>query len=364
MRLFRPSCAALAATAAVTALTLTPAAAAPAALGTSWHVVFTKHYGAANNFSGYTAVAPVSRTSAWAFGSTRIDGFPAPGTPVAVQWNGTSWQSSSLPSGLASDIGAASVVSASDVWAITETGGDVLHWNGAQWSVAEQVPGSRDSLLTGIEAVSDSDIWVFGTSGGGPGLGTWHFDGTTWTHITTGQASRVSGVTALSATDMWGSGSTAAGPSGNELVHFNGVTWQSVTAPALNGLDFGSTLPLSGTEVWATAIPGGISTKPLLVLDNNGTWTQVKLPWSVGNLGTLASDGHGGFWLNADSNTVSKAWLVHRTAAGTWSRTSTPGFMSQLALIPGTSSLWGSGWADTAGGTGANAQIWAHGPAA
>jgi hypothetical protein len=348
--------------AAASAATLALALPAQAALATGWHIVFTQHYGAAANDSGYTAAVAVNPKDAWVFGSTSVAGVPAPGTPVAVQWNGTGWQSSSLPSGLTSDIDAASAISANDIWAVTEAGGDILHWDGTQWSVAKHVTGQEGAVFTGIAAFTDSDVWVFGASGAGPGLGTWHFDGTTWTHVT-GRADRVGTVSALSPTDIWAIGSTAQGPAGNEIVHYNGSAWQPVSAAALKGLDCEDILALSDTNVWATAVVDGNTTKPVLAHLSNGVWSTVKLPWQLGNLGWLAPDRHGGFWLDA-SRSSSETWIAHRTAAGTWSRAHTPGFMGPVALIPGTTSLWGAGWSSTTAGTGSDAEIWAHGPAA
>jgi hypothetical protein len=60
---------------------------------------------------------------------------------------------------------------------------------------------------------------VFGNSGAGPGLGAWHFDGTTWTHVT---APALNGaffpdILALSGTDVWATASTASGK--ESLVH-------------------------------------------------------------------------------------------------------------------------------------------------
>jgi hypothetical protein len=132
---------------------------------------------------------------------------------------------------------AASVVSASSVWAATETNGDILHWNGSQWSVAEQEPGSAGLLSTGITAIGDSDVWAFGCSGLGPGTGTWHFDGQTWT-LVTGSAVGLVSASAVSASDIWGIGATSTGPCGDMLTHYNGTSWQPVTAPALTGLLF------------------------------------------------------------------------------------------------------------------------------
>jgi hypothetical protein len=362
VKLFRPTHAVLGAAAAATALALAQGLPAQAMLATSWHVVFSQHYGPASNYSGYTAVVAPSATSAWAFGSTNIGGLPAPGTPVAEQWNGTTWQRSTLPSGLTSEIIAASAISPNDVWAVTEVGGDVLHWNGSQWSVAEQVPGaSSGAMLTDVIAFSDSDVWVFGASGAGPGLGAWHYDGTTWTQVT-GRGGGVGFASALSPTDIWGLGSTARGPAGDEIVHYNGSAWQRVTATTLTSLDFSDIMAVSDTDVWATGVVNGITTKQRLVQLSNGVWSRVKIPFTVGSLGWLAPDGHGGIWLEASTSST-KTEILHRSATGRWTETTTPGLMGQMALIPGTTSLWGVGWSNT-GSTGANAQIWAHGSAA
>lgn len=57
----------------------------------------------------------------------------------AAHWNGTKWSGSPLPSGLHSEVNAASVVSASSVWAVTEANGDsgqaqLVHFNGTTWT--------------------------------------------------------------------------------------------------------------------------------------------------------------------------------------------------------------------------------------
>jgi hypothetical protein len=358
VKLVRPACAALGAVASAAALALVPSLPGQAALATSWHVVLTKHYGAAANYSGYSAVVAPSTSDAWVFGTTNGAGLPAPGTPVAERWNGTSWRSSTLPSGLTSEISAASADSSKDVWAVTEVGGDILHWDGTQWSVAEHATGRAGALFTDVLALSPRDVWAFGNSGAGPGLGAWHFDGTSWTHVT-GRASGVGWASAVSPTNIWGTGSVLA--PGDAIFHYNGTTWRHVTAPALNAAFYPHILALSGTDVWATASTA--SGKEWLVHLSGGQWTKVTLPWSGLMLEFFAPDGKGGFWLDASARSGQQKWALHYSAAGKWSRTAlSPGGMGAIALIPATTSLWGAGGVSTA--TGANAEIWAHGPAA
>jgi hypothetical protein len=350
MKPFRSTLAAAAAATSAAALAL----AVPAqAAGTSWSVVLTHHYGKARNYSAYTAVAAPGADNAWAFGTTSAAGAPAPGKPVAEHWNGTKWGSRALPSGLSSEIDAASVVSASSVWAVTEVGGDILHWNGSAWSVSDQVTGSG-LLFTGITAVNNSDVWAFGSSSLGPGLGTWHYNGHTWTQVN-GSAVGLVQASALSAKNIWAIGSSATGPSGNIIAHYNGTNWKPVTAAALSDLHFNDILALSSTNVWAV----GNGTGAALVHFNGSQWTSVPAPYSGIGLEYLAPDGQGGFWLDG-YDTSSKTWVVHYSAAGKWSRIRfTTGAMGPLALVPGTTSLWGVGSVPTA--TGSNAGVWAYG---
>jgi hypothetical protein len=356
MKPFRSTYAVLAAAASAAALALALGVPAQAA-ATSWSVALTKHYGPATNYSAYMAVAAPGADDAWAFGTTNGAGEPAPGTPVADHWNGTKWSSSPLPSGLSSTIVAASAVSASSVWAVTEVGGDILHWNGGKWSVAEDAPGT-DLLFTGITAVSNSDVWAFGSSSVGPGLGTWHYNGHTWTQVN-GSAVGLVSASAVSAKDIWAIGSTSEGPAGGLLKHYNGTSWKTATAAALSDLQFGGIVALSSSNVWATA--ENDSGEALLVHYDGSQWASVTVPYSGIGLNSFAPDGQGGFWLDGYDTTSSKTWVLHYSAAGTWSRTTlATGSMGPLALVPGTTSLWGVGSVPTSTPA-SNARVWAYG---
>jgi hypothetical protein len=357
MKSFRSTYTALITAASATTLALAVVVPAQAA-ATSWSVALTQHYGLASNYSMYTAVAAPAVGNAWAFGTTNGAGAPAPGTPVAEHWNGTEWSSSALPSGLSSEIDAASAVSASSVWAVTEIGGDILHWNGSAWSVSDHVPGS-DLLFTGITAVSNSDVWAFGFGNLGPGIGTWHYNGHTWTKVN-GSAVGLESASAVSATNIWAIGSPSEGPAGGVLEHYNGKTWAPVTAAALSGLYVSGVVALSSTNVWAIAV--NASNQALLVHFNGSEWTSVKEPYSGIVPEFFAPDGQGGFWLDSYVS-HSETWVLHYSAAGQWSRTMlTTGSLGPLALVPGTTSLWGVGSVPATSPAG-NARVWAYGQA-
>jgi hypothetical protein len=336
----------------VTALLLATGAPVQAATATGWNVVFTHHYGAATKASGYVSVIAPTSKDAWAFGGTDMSGATA-GAPVAEHWTGGSWRGSALPSGLTSNIQAASADSAQDIWAITSSGGTVLHWTGT-WSVADHIPGTGE--LTGVTAISPADVWVFGGGGATGGLGTWHYDGTGWTQQT-GSAVGLERASALSADDIWAIGSTSAPD--DSVMHYDGTTWTQVTDSALTGLQFAGILALSPSDIWLTATSQSSSLTGLVLHFNGSAWTSVTLPWH-GSPGQLASDGSSGVWFALQSPSGG-SYAAHQTGSGQVSRTliGTSSNLLDVARIPGTKSLWGAGLALTT--PGANATIWAHG---
>jgi hypothetical protein len=351
---FRRTRAALAAATSAASLALAAGLPAEAAPGPGWSLAFTRHYRPAANYSGYTAVVAPDARDAWAFGSTSTAGLPAPGSPVAEHWTGTRWRASALPSGLTSEIFAASAVDASDVWAVTEAGGNILRWDGTRWSVAEHVPGR--GAFTAVTALSGSDVWAFGGPGAGPGLGAWHYDGHSWTHVA-GPASGVQTSSAVSATDIWATGSGSS--AGDAILHYDGTSWRRVTAAALTGLGFGEILAEPGTGVWATAATSG--GRQQLVRFSGGRWTAVRLPWPGLTPGFLAPDGRGGLWLDGYGDS-GQTWMAHRSVSGRWSRVAlAAGVAGQLAAGPGGGSLWAVGAVKTPAGS--DAAVWAYRPA-
>lgn len=349
----RRAAAVLGGTLSLTALTLATGVPAQAA-SPGWVVVFTHHYGPAANNSGYLTVIAPGRNDAWAFGGTNLSGATA-GAPVAEHWNGTAWSASALPAGLTSQVEAASADSATDIWAVTQFGGTILHWNGTAWSVARQLPGSGQ--LTGVTALSPTNVWVFGGGGFTGGLGTWHFNGTSWTQQT-GNAVGLEEASALSPSSIWAVGSTSS--PANTIMHYNGTAWTRVTASALSGLQFSDIMALAPTNVWASANRQTNGFQAYLVHLTSSGWARISLPWQV-SPGRVASDGHGGLWETV-RDAASRTWAVHMTATGQLSRTLIGASVSlfRLAQIPGTTSLWGAGLMATTP-SGSNATIWAFG---
>jgi hypothetical protein len=343
----------------VVAVALVPAHAATGSTG--WRVVLTRHYGAASNNSAYETVTAPAAGDAWVFGGTSVSfGNPAGnGAPVAEHWNGVKWTPSALPAGLVGDVSASAAASGKSVWAVDESGSgnaSILHWNGTSWSVTAQLPNTSTGVATGMLAFSNADVWAFGNPGNSPGTGTWHYNGSTWTRLT-GVADGIFTASAVSPADIWAIGSKSVPD--DTLLHFNGSTWRRITAPVLSRQGFSGILALAKGNVWALTYANPHD-NPHLVHLSGGKWSSVRVPWRFDVALPIAPDGSGGFWFAGFSS--GRTWAVHRTSAGAWSRTELAGTpdVVDLALVPGTTSLWGASWTPSADG--ANAQILAYGP--
>jgi hypothetical protein len=336
-----------------------PAQAAGASAG-DWRIIAAVHYGAGGNASGYSAVVAVSKDDAWVFGGTNPGGTSS---PAAENWNGTGWRSSALPAGLGGFIAAADASSARNVWAVGD--GYALRWNGARWSVAKTWP--QTGQLTSVAAVNRNDVWVFGASpfGGGAGLGTWHFNGRAWIRAR-GIANSIYRASAVARHDIW---AITAGPRGGSVVRYNGHAWTRVSAAraALANTQLDSVLAMSRTSVWVsgTTPADGQNARLVLAHWNGSRWTRFVAPWNVEQPERFAPDGTGGIWIPVVTGGQDPAtWILHLSQAGKWSRTQIAADraagvgIGDLALIPGTTSLWGSGGLLTP--TGGDATIWAH----
>jgi hypothetical protein len=327
-----------------------------------WRIAATVHYGPGGNASGYSAVVVPTKTDAWVFGGTNPGGASS---PTAEHWDGRRWQPSPLPSGLSDFIVAADASSARNVWAVAD--GYALRWDGSRWSVAKTWPQARQ--LTSVAAVNRNDVWVFGaaTFSGEAGLGAWHFDGRTWLRAS-GLANAIYRASAVARHDIW---AITIGPGGGSVARYNGHAWARVrsAAPALANTQLNDVLALSRTSVWVSGISPVNGTSGHLVLAHwdGSRWHRFVAPWGVQQPERFASDGAGGIWIPVVSE--GGTWILHLTRADRWTRTPiAAGHASgvgvgDLALIPGTTSLWGSGGLLTT--TGGNATIWAYlaGPA-
>ena len=183
---------------------------------------------------GATAISAASTSDAWAVGclSNGVKSFTD-----TQHWNGTAWTRLPSPNPgqiQGSCLAAVANISPHDAWAAgTSTlvsGRDqalLLHWDGRRWAqVASPVP-TADARMTGVSAVSKSDVWAVGFDFKGVNneLLFMHWNGSHWTlepPVAGPQVTALFGVSARSSTDAWAVG---ADPTDSLIFHWNGTHW-------------------------------------------------------------------------------------------------------------------------------------------
>jgi hypothetical protein len=318
-----------------------PAAAALAAPGNaqpataSWRIVKRVPGGS------FDVVIAVGKNGGWAF-----DNSDGSSPPTAWQRSGSRWTKVAFPGKANESVVAAGASSSADVWAFP--GGAVpsraLHWNGRAWTVQRTFPGQ----VGGAAVVNRSDVWVFGEPFlPGAGLGTWHYNGHTWSRVASGHG--LEGGSALSPNNIWAFG-------GVDVAHWNGSTWSRTSVASLlpakqelNNPAVYEILALARDNVYAIG-SGNLEDEggPTVILHWNGhRWSRL----AEGQFGIgwpqISSDGHGGLWLPMPGSDGQKSYLVHYSA-GHLTPAALPGGPNRIsifgvALIPGTSSVLAGG---------------------
>jgi len=207
--------------------------------GTSWSVDTT---GPTIEGDALRAVTAISANDVWAVGSTH-------GNALVEHWDGTSWSivSNTVIAG-AGALSAVSADASNDVWAVGQagTGGPpILHFNGTTWSlsVAVTIP---DVGATSITALSPTNVWVTGTVGVffnhrmHRKAAIEHWDGTSWRIVSSPNPtsspaldSSLNGIAAISANDIWAVGSLNKSTGGTATLteHWDGTSWTIISSP-------------------------------------------------------------------------------------------------------------------------------------
>jgi hypothetical protein len=328
---------------------LTAASRPPASSLPPWTLKLAIHYlPPAANRSQYDVVLAWPG-QAWFLGGTDVGGH---GKPKAELIKNGNPQATPLPAGAHSWITAASAPSPRDIWAVTFLGGSVLSWSGSAWRTEPRGGWHAGTRFTGITAISQKNVWVFGTPGRlHPGAGTWHFSGTTWKRVK-GVAGGIFRASAAGQSDIWGIGN--AGHPGNGLFHFGGSAWKRVRPAALAGFTYSHVLALTRTNVWVAGMVAGV---PRLGHFDGHGWTRLRMPGTTAGTG-MCRNGRGGLWVIANAGTA-PAVVLNRSHGGTWSRVKVSSSASDevfaCALVPGTVRAWGAGKASAPSGTAAAA---------
>lgn len=239
-------------------------------------------------------VAATSTNDAWAVGYTSIGSIDE---TLTEHWDGTSWSiiSSPNPGTAFNQLLAVSATSTSDAWAVgnswytvgTNKPTLIEHWDGTSWNVVPSPSAGSYNLLTGVTALSPSDVWAVGyfSNNNNPNQTLIeHWDGTSWSIISSPNTNTydfLQGVTALSPSDVWAVGFSGYGITRQTLIeHWDGTSWGVV--PSSNpDPKFNELLSITGvpgtSQLWAVGDYG--RTGSTLTEHWDGTsWTEVPSP--------------------------------------------------------------------------------------
>lgn len=233
-------------------------------------------------------VATLSSQDIWAVGDGLIE-----------HWNGTQWQATQTRETRQGTWTVITAKSATDIWALgqDQNGPLALHWDGRTWNTIS-LPTFTHSLATfaSIAPVASDDVWIAGSLREGDGQSSpytyqplmLHWDGMKWQQVTgatlsTGKNASFSGISANSATDIWAVGSIdRTKPYTHELIeHWDGTSWQLIPPPdekiphySINGTSLNSVVAVSATDVWA------VGSWDLTGSDANGNGSSMIEHWN------------------------------------------------------------------------------------
>jgi hypothetical protein len=210
------------------------------------------------------AVAANSANDVWAVGSfTNIGEFAQ---TLALHWDGTSWQvipSGNMP-GSNNELYAVVAISPSDVWAVGYWGNAasgfstlIEHWNGSTWTIVSSPNALGDNFLSAVSATGANDIWAVGRSRNPSTFRTntliEHWDGNSWSEVIgfgVEPESAAYGVAAVSPTDAW-----AVGDGGGLALigRWGGSSWSVFPSPDVAGRLLAATA-ITPCDVWAVGL--------------------------------------------------------------------------------------------------------------
>ena len=192
-----------------------------------------------------------------------------------------------------------------DVWAVGQ-GGIISHrgetmWSNVPWSMAV-------SPLNAVWGVDHSNVYAVGN-------GIIHYDGTTWSVVTTGLTDSpiFKAIWGSSANDIFAVGSVGSYPTSSGVIaHWNGTAWSYMTVPAIAGLN----------AVWGSAsndVYAVINTAaPNFLHWDGSSWTNISSSVYGG------TDGFDAIWGNSSSNIYAAGSGIAHFDGTNWSRVYPP----------------------------------------
>jgi len=162
------------------------------------------------------------------------------------------------------------------------------HWSGSSWKVVSSPsPGPTINYLSGVTALSATNVWAVGYHDGSNTVQTLteHWNGSSWSVVASPNAasgSFLNAVSAASAGNVWAVGTygTLFGVYRTLIEHWNGHAWSIAPSPSpgsvgsiLNGV-----VDISASSAWAVGSYSNnhFTSQTLAEYWNGGVWSIAK----------------------------------------------------------------------------------------
>jgi hypothetical protein len=251
--------------------------------------------------NAFQGVACVSATNCWGVGyyynsSSKYQAFVEQYDGTSWSW-GSAWNSSSIANNYLQGI---TCLSATNCWAVGYYMPSsvwqtlVEHYDGTSWThvTSPNVSTSQHNYLMSVTCTSSSNCWAVGvyTTPTYQQTVGMQYNGVSWSLVTIPNTSptldnRLEGVTCVSASDCWTAGSAkiSSGKWQTLTEHYAGSSWSIVTSPnATTSQDnlLHGVVCVNGSDCWAIGYAGNSSgVHQTLVLQYNGSsWSIITSP--------------------------------------------------------------------------------------
>ena len=249
------------------------------------------------------------------WGSSASDVYVVGNAAKVLHYDGTTW--SLMTSGLSNMLPDVWGASPRDIFAVSWDG-TIVHFDGVSWrSMGSPAPSAS---LYGVWGTSASDVYAVG---GLPyAAAAFHYDGTSWSEISTGVTRSIEAVWGVSGADIY-----AAGVDGN-VFHYDGTSWTRVAFD----------VPIHVNEIWGSSatdiyFAGADSLDHATVLHYDGTtWRLMRspIPYALGGIWGAPT---GEVFATGDKGTIVRGYRGG-TVAVTPSSATITGNTNQLQVVP------------------------------
>ncbi len=336
-----------------------------------WNVVSSPNNGTYGSvLNGVTAI---SSTDAWSVGY--YDTSTLENQTLTEQWNGTAWNivASPDPSGnTGSSLYGIAAIAANNVWTVGyyfNSSGVfttlIEEWNGTKWSIVSSPNrGTDGSTLTGISAISATNIWAVGQSFSGSTASTLveHYNGTKWSIVSSpnveGQSSLFTSVKAVASTNVWAVGESYNAQYASQTLteHYNGTKWSIVASPnpqtSANYLE--GVAAASSKSVWTVGGDAGSNGRSQTLVEkwNGSLWSVIPSPNPsssvLDQLNSITVVGTKNIWAagiqeDSSGNTLT---LTENWNGTKWIVVVSPNpssyysYLNGIGNVPGTKNVW------------------------